>query len=411
MLVSIRKDRRVLSLAVKLPDEEELLQLRKERFFCPVCHQPVRLKYGSKKRAHFAHYPNSQCRVESEPESERHLTGKADLYGWALRKGRHAELEYYFKSLRQRPDILLTGIEPMVIEYQCSAITEETLCSRTKGYLGRGITPVWVLGNNNYQQKGGRIKLSGFATAAIQYVSGSCSSDGDPFVSFYSLCFYDPANKQFIFSVHLSPCSKTSFISQEIVRPLDRVQPFQLLHPHFPQALERKLFKQKWLTIKKKQRLFFNRFRGMEEDWLRKQAYSFQHQPAYFPPYAGIPHEHFIWLQNPPYLWQTWIVYLLQEAVKEGLSSEQIIQLTKLRGGERLFLLRHLPLMPPIELSRLLEIYLDQLVSLRIVLKRDERYFFRGRDIDQYQSMSCLFEQDEELLNALDVQHSPISGK
>ena len=84
---------------------------------------------------HFAHQKGSLCVESYERESEYHLAGKLQLFQWLNNQKLCPELEPFYPSIRQRPDI---GVpydkKNYALEFQCSAIPPELMIKRTKGY-------------------------------------------------------------------------------------------------------------------------------------------------------------------------------------------------------------------------------------------------------------------------------------
>lgn len=135
---------------IHAPDwyEREKRDLSKSQLFCPSCHNPVFLKSGPLKQAHFAHYHLTNCNVFSEGETEEHLIGKSILYHWFKRQHIPCQLEPYLPSLQQRPDLLIWKKEtvPIAIEFQCSSLPAQRMVERTKNYQRNGYDVYWVLG-------------------------------------------------------------------------------------------------------------------------------------------------------------------------------------------------------------------------------------------------------------------------
>ncbi|MBW1605399.1 competence protein CoiA [Lactobacillus sp. Sy-1] len=127
-------------------------------FFCPSCKEPVTLRRGSIKIAHFAHRKNSKCSTFSEGETTEHLLGKKQLSKFFNQN--NPILEFYFKSIKQRPDILLSNQH--VIEFQCSPITNRRLSERLAGYERIGYQSIWILGRPYLKKKNGLKKIKQF---------------------------------------------------------------------------------------------------------------------------------------------------------------------------------------------------------------------------------------------------------
>src|SRR5699024_9596828 len=92
-------------------------------YYCPACHQPVYLRRGRGKVAHFAHRPGADCAV-SEGETSAHLRGKQQLFNYFQVQGLRPRLEVYLPVINQRPDILVWRDRRLVaVEFQCSPLT------------------------------------------------------------------------------------------------------------------------------------------------------------------------------------------------------------------------------------------------------------------------------------------------
>lgn len=117
-----------------------------QTYWCPSCHEPVILRHGAHRVAHFAHRRGSHCRL-SEGETQEHLLGKMQLYQWAARRGYQPQLEVYLPTIAQRPDLLLRINGRLVaLEFQCSPLSLKRLQERNAGYHQLGIQPWWLLG-------------------------------------------------------------------------------------------------------------------------------------------------------------------------------------------------------------------------------------------------------------------------
>lgn len=399
LLVALRHDGTQLSLVAPNRTREQLLAERADgRFVCPVCRRFVQLKIGMKKQPHFAHFPGHCCSEQSEPETEQHLTGKIDIYQWAHQHGCRALLEHYLPQLRQRADVFLPGIEPIAFEYQCSSLSEERYDGRTAGYQRAGIEPVWLLGGNRLRLRGKRLFLSTFEFAAIRSrrpAENMNTSLASPFF----LCYYDSDCKLFHFLTNLHICTKSTLISQEIVYRLEEACPHQLRYP--PQEFSAEVFRTNWLMLKRKQRLASYRHVDDETGWLRNQAYQMRYSLSLYPAFCGLPDPHYLHFLNPPYLWQTWICYILAQTRGRAMTIPQILRITERRHGQALFTERRLPLVPAQDRLSLIRIYLNQLTRLGVVTREGDGYAYIGQPLETITSLQLLFKQDSYYLDRL----------
>lgn len=127
---------------------EQKSKNQKHDYYCPNCKEPVFLKKGLIKQAHFTHFQKSECNVFSEGETEEHILGKGMLYQWFKRQKIPCQLEAYLPNLKQRPDLLIWLDEktPIAIEFQCSALSAQRMIERTVGYTNNGYKVYWILG-------------------------------------------------------------------------------------------------------------------------------------------------------------------------------------------------------------------------------------------------------------------------
>lgn len=118
------------------------------RYFCPSCKEEVFLKQGIKNVPHFSHYKNSDCQSFSEGETEEHIKGKYFLYHFLKPHVESIEMEPYIKTLKQRPDLLITkNKQKIAIEFQCSSISVKDVLKRSKGYKKASILVLWIIGS------------------------------------------------------------------------------------------------------------------------------------------------------------------------------------------------------------------------------------------------------------------------
>ncbi|WP_010631313.1 competence protein CoiA [Sporolactobacillus vineae] len=406
MLVAELKDGERVALVTEGLSLSRLRQLRtRETFYCPVCHTPVLLKLGSRRRWHFSHRPRQGCLIDMEAESETHLDGKRFLYNWAAGCGEAVTLEHYLPALRQRPDIYLPGIEPMAIEFQCSTIPEQVIDARTSGYLGAGIEPVWILGSDRHRRIGGYLRITGFEQHAIRK-SLHVSRQQDSFISSYYLCYFHPREKQVILENPLFPVSKTRFIAGEMKISLSDFRLYRLKSPI--SSFSRDLFKSLLLQEKKKIRLRPPWRVSSEEQWLRKQVYLRHQYFSLLPPYTGLPHERYLHLEVSPLLWQYWICLLLRSCKKgTWFTPEQILRRSKESGGDVLFVRRKMPLCPVYSTLELIQTYLSQLTALRVLHQRSNAFCLSPEAVLKTESLPVLLEWDEAVLNRLSTNCFP----
>lgn len=120
-------------------------------YFCPTCTQPVLLKRGELKAAHFAHREHG-CNTFSEGETNEHLAGKQLLVKLWSQLDCQVELEAYQASLRQRPDVLCSFHDGhhLALEFQCAPLSLAQMIHRSVGYQTVHFKFFWMLGQRHY---------------------------------------------------------------------------------------------------------------------------------------------------------------------------------------------------------------------------------------------------------------------
>lgn len=131
----------------------ELTSLRKQTFYCPECKEKVIFRAGPKVIPHFAHYSTSTCPQSASGESHYHKRAKMLLYKWLHGQGLNVSLEKHIREINQRPDLYVKMHKRVLaIEFQRANITFQELQQRNGGYHRIGITPIWLLGYNQFKQ-------------------------------------------------------------------------------------------------------------------------------------------------------------------------------------------------------------------------------------------------------------------
>ncbi|MBS2968391.1 hypothetical protein J9317_06415 [Metabacillus sp. KIGAM252] len=298
------------SLLSRVYSFEELDQLRTtESFYCPACRQSLELKLGKVKRYHFAHRKKTACHFEAEPESERHLLGKEQLFNRLRQEGK-AEVEPYLPAIRQRPDIMLTiNKKKYAIEYQCSSIPHELAIRRSKGYKSLGIEPVWILGSNQLQRTGAsEYRLNAFHWLFAKNFSYS---------SLPYLLFYCPENKQLLRLTRFFPFSKQIFHAKaEVIElSMDSLTPHKFSAPNgYPVS---------WLQSKV---LRFRKYPPSKQiTSLQKVLYLKKRLPISLIPAIVFMPSHFDFaIETEPYVWKTRL--LLWVEARTFFSKEEVLR-------------------------------------------------------------------------------------
>jgi hypothetical protein len=126
---------------------------KKADYRCLDCHEPLILRVGPIRTAHFAHRPGSICERNSEPETFAHTAMKDDLQKLLNIPDEYRE----FRGIPGvQPDLVWQG--RFAIEVQHSRIQTEEVKRRNAKYFNNGFIPIWILhrqemeGNNYYER-------------------------------------------------------------------------------------------------------------------------------------------------------------------------------------------------------------------------------------------------------------------
>src|SRR5699024_5533603 len=104
------------------------------------------------------------CPANRGGEGPVHEKGKLLLYQWLKKHNVDVRLEHYLPNIQQQPDLFLQlNKQRIAIEYQCSKIPITQLQKRNKGYQNAGITPIWILGPNQFKRdRSNRLHVNSF---------------------------------------------------------------------------------------------------------------------------------------------------------------------------------------------------------------------------------------------------------
>ncbi|MEK5071376.1 competence protein CoiA [Sporosarcina sp. FSL K6-1508] len=267
-------------------ERERLREWRKvQAFFCTQCNSPVQLKVGDIIIPHFAHLKDAACTtLFSEGESKAHLQGKRQLYEFFRKKVRQVELEPFLKMLSQRPDILITTQSGSIpIEFQCSTIPITDMESRSAGYRGIGMKPLWILQTP--------AKFSALPTGVGMFHFSKFHE------SFFThshpegqlLLTYNPQTERFHYFTSLVHIAGKRYIGIHRTLPLSS-QVFPFARPKTPSEVEIRRYVALYLSMRHKflqSRVLLNT-RGVNNSFLR-MCYELRVIPADLPPWIGLP--------------------------------------------------------------------------------------------------------------------------
>ncbi|MBQ8720004.1 MAG: hypothetical protein IJY65_03115 [Clostridia bacterium] len=115
---------------------------KNDKYFCPVCDEPLILKRGTRKKPHFAHFPNTICKDNwhYEPMSDWHLSWQ----NWFNKENREVWIKGENES--HRADISIGNI---IIEFQHSHISNTEFDKRNKFYTSCNKGVIWIFDMKN----------------------------------------------------------------------------------------------------------------------------------------------------------------------------------------------------------------------------------------------------------------------
>lgn len=122
--------------------------LKQKDYACVECQQPVRLRSGIHRQAHFYHLqPNRKCTLHAK--GMPHLMLQYFVKN-ALPEG-EAELECRFHSIGRIADVAWHP-KKLIYEIQCSPISAEEVRTRNTNYASLGYQVIWIFHDNRYNK-------------------------------------------------------------------------------------------------------------------------------------------------------------------------------------------------------------------------------------------------------------------
>ncbi|WP_125565552.1 competence protein CoiA [Companilactobacillus insicii] len=125
-----------------------------EKYYCVDCERPVVLI----KNDNNAFFRHENINHNDENERNIHRKGKELIVNALKILGyQDVESEYYLKTIKQRPDILIN--RSTIIEYQCAKISADKLSNRVESYHALRIPNIWILGGEYLSNQIYRVHL------------------------------------------------------------------------------------------------------------------------------------------------------------------------------------------------------------------------------------------------------------
>src|SRR4051812_23410386 len=294
MLTAMRSDGTPFYLVPGLSKKVLRDERKKGEFYCPECKEKVLMKVGTQRIEHFAHQKGSQCAESYERESDYHLSGKLQLFHWLETQIFHPDLEPYYDSIRQRPDIGVSICnEKYVLEFQCSTIPPELMMKRTKQYVLKNYKPIWIMGGKNIKRKTEKkVSLSNF-----DYLFLTKNALG-----LWNLPAYCPTSKLFILLKNITPITSKNALVHLSVIPVQQLSFYELLNP----SANVSFTKDDWKKEIRTQKINFHLQDFQQSDFL-KELYQCSLNPSLLPPIIGLPVQNAPVIETAPLIWQTYL--------------------------------------------------------------------------------------------------------
>lgn len=117
-------------------------------YYCPECQGRLRVRAGRQIRAHFFHLTSKEnCRQQGK--SEEHLFLQNSI---CRALGPSAAMEVRFDEIGRIADVFCQE-RRLVVEVQCSPISDEEIRSRTEAYESLGYSVIWILHDKTFKKK------------------------------------------------------------------------------------------------------------------------------------------------------------------------------------------------------------------------------------------------------------------
>lgn len=117
-------------------------------YYCPTCSEPLRLKRGRVRRAHFFHLARTpECRLSEKTYLH------ALIQEWLLEKipGEEKYLERPFPAIGRIADLASFDLRA-VFEVQISKITIKEMAKRREDYAKEALSTVWILHERRFKK-------------------------------------------------------------------------------------------------------------------------------------------------------------------------------------------------------------------------------------------------------------------
>ncbi|RST59647.1 hypothetical protein D5F11_011105 [Siminovitchia terrae] len=293
LLTALTKEGKLFTLYGEV--RKQILQMRKQQFYCPICTEPLILKAGHVRIPHFSHRHHSECiNTASEPESPRHLKGKLDLFEWCRSNRLSAHLEHYLPDIKQRPDLLIEKAgRRFAVEFQCTPISVQSVERRSLQYLLSDITPIWIVGGQPFHKRrtNDMFELTEYLWSLTKRNNG-----------YAMLAGYEPESGKASLLTNIVPYTSRKIFAKHFQLPISHLKlplPLFAEHPYFP-------FKS-WLNEKMSWIQQKVRYGDLVQDRFLSTVYLEKSNPFLISPLIGLPVKYMEGFVSHPTEWQFFI--------------------------------------------------------------------------------------------------------
>ncbi|MFC0237852.1 competence protein CoiA [Fictibacillus phosphorivorans] len=303
MLVALFNDQYV-DMVGETTKEEWYQKNKSGNLRCPVCQNKVIPKCGTKKTWHFAHHSFRECNGYHEGETDYHLLGKKGLYKWLINVDEEPILEYYLRDIHQRPDLFLEKYQH-AIEFQCATVTGNDLRKRIAGFESLNMESDWIFGMKRIKQKGPNL----FYIQSSDLSAAKKDDNGHLYLNYYC-----PLKEQFLLLRNIIPLSQTKAAAHAHAFSTKNFTDIQCLSKTFTNLKQDNLnYNALWNKQKKTWRMtaFKNNSPGVM--YFKKVLYFNHRSLTLFPSIAGIPSKDYYHIETSSYLWQTYMLFLIEQ--------------------------------------------------------------------------------------------------
>lgn len=366
----------------------ELKKLKKKnnKYYCLNCKKRLILKVGERKRPHFSHLKLKQ-KINTKKETKHHRLGTDLLYQGFTDQGFYTKKEYYIRSIKQRPDVVVAiNNQSYAFEFQLSKISLSLFRKRTLNLKKAGFKSIWLLSIKLLVMKSNnRVKLTPFLSQFIHQFSKKHPPQ---------LFFYHPEQKKIIILEHILFYSEKYAYVQKRMISLNELS-VETLQKYKPLNVKSLLYF--WRHEKFKYRTKPRNYaRGTEYQWrlwLYKQKIHFENLPAYI----YLPTRDNYIFKVPPWNWQSRIYLAIIHPLKidEVFHYEDCINVIK----KYLIPKSHYPLIkyyPPALIN-----YLNLLTYLNLIKPISNGQYMKMKQTNLNETIEKLLIADDDIINQL----------